>query len=120
MFLAKFGSGHVCEDLLLCGWSRPEQDWVWSEGRFSALSVETVSCARCRLLLSIETPLTLGTDAVFRISVNGVDYGERRLAPDVESRRARHLVLSRNRPRAGRERGRRPALDQHRSEVARH
>jgi hypothetical protein len=80
MFLAKFGSGHVCEDLLLCGWSRPEQDWVWSEGKFSALSVETVSCARCRLLLSIETPLTLGTDAVFRISVNGVDYGERRLA----------------------------------------
>jgi hypothetical protein len=81
MFLAKFGSAHFCEALLLCGWSQPEQEWVWSEGKFSVLAVESVCCAACRISLLIEAPLALGQDAVFRISVNGVDHGERTLPP---------------------------------------
>ena len=80
MFFAKFGIAHFSETLLSYGWSHPEQEWVWSDGRLSLVSVPNYACARCRISILIDVPTFLGTDAIFRVSVNGLDYGERRFA----------------------------------------
>jgi hypothetical protein len=81
MFFAKFGLAHFSETLLSHGWSHPEQEWVWSDGRLSVVSVPNYTCAKCRISLLIEAPPAPGADAISRISVNGLDYGERRFTP---------------------------------------
>jgi len=85
MFLAKFGRAHFSDFLLSYGWSHPEQDWVWSDGQLSVLSVPRYSCAQCRISLLIDVPQSQETDAILRLSVNGLDYGERHFSPGQHS-----------------------------------
>jgi hypothetical protein len=81
MFLAKFGRAHFSQSLLSFGWSQPEEQWVWSDGRLSVVTVPHYSCAKCRITMLIDVPPSLGSDAILRIAVNGLDYGERKYAP---------------------------------------